>query len=306
MERVFAIDVRNPVALRYYSLLNPNRTRPEPRSRVNTTQKNQHDKTSNSKATDTGPFKSVTIREKRTSQFSVVGILAFLIGAACALGVGYYLAVPTMRRDHNRNIQTLQRQIETAETAHENELTTYRERETQLQDKISEHQDELETWQAQYNRKNHTIDVYVANERFRAGGIDNLLAAVNLLEITPLDGLSFDIIAIATYIIETASPLLANHYVTEGTSGFNGGDHDYALVQFENAWRFIAPDSPHFSSVLYHLGTLYYNIPGRESDALQFLVPLTELDGYATFPAPWNARRPRVQTMLGNLGHTPD
>jgi len=302
MERVFAVDTRNPIALRYHSILNPARPRPETRTRTIIKQPAQAN-AAQDKPPDTGPFKTVTIKERKSSHFHVVGILLFILGAAVMMGVGFILYIPALQKEHNQTMQTERRLREAAETEHQIKIDEYIENEDRLQEQIEGHEKVVADMQAQILQANRAVNVYVANERFRLGTIEDMRAAVGLLEITPLDGLPFDTVSIANNIIETAFPALATHYAAEGISAFGEGDYSFALNQLEDAMRFIAPYNPQFPHVLYHLGTLYYRASGREAEAIAILSQLTALEGYDTFPAnPWSGRRTLVQNMLSNLG----
>ncbi|MCL2500074.1 MAG: hypothetical protein FWE90_07015 [Defluviitaleaceae bacterium] len=302
MERVFAIDVRNPIALRYHAILNPTRPRPETRTRTIIKQPAQPGATQD-KPSDTGPFKTVTIKESKSSHFHFVGILSFIVGAAVMMGVGIFLYIPALQREHTIAMQNANRQVEAATAARQAEIDAYIENETRFREQIKGHDHAVEEMQTQINHANRAVNVYVANERFRAGTIEDMRAAVGLLEITPLDDLPFDTVSIANHINETAFPLLATHYANEGINAFNAGDYGFALNQLEDAMRFIVPYNPQYPHVLYHLGTLYYRATGREAEAISVLSLLVTLEGYAAFPSnPWGSRRTRVQDMLGNLG----
>jgi tetratricopeptide (TPR) repeat protein len=302
MERVFTIDIRNPVASRYYSILNPARIRPEPRSGRVTSAPSQISKNDN-KPNDTGPFKTVTIKEKRHSLFNMAGVVSFILGALLMLIAYHYLYIPGTENIQNRELINERRLRENMETAHQNEIQTRLDNEKILQEKIDAHQSIVKSFEERIDLANRTIDVYIANERFRLGGIDDLRAAVNQLAITSLEGMRFDTVNLANHIRDAAFPRLADHYATSGIDAFNANDNDFALNQLTDAYQFIAVTNPQYPHVLYHLGTLLYRIPGREAEAINILTQLIELDGYATFPTtPWSNRRTLVQTMLSNLG----
>jgi tetratricopeptide (TPR) repeat protein len=303
MERVLAMDVRNPIALRYYTVLNPNRVRPEPRGRAASKPSSTNTLADGAKPADTGPFKPVTIRERKSTLFHAVGILSFILGAACVVAFGYFLFVPAIQREHGLAMQQAQRHAESLEGTHTEALAARDETEGRLREEINKLGDEVETWKAQYNQQDRIIRIFLANERFRAGEIEDIRAAVDMLDIISLEGLHIDVITMANAISEDGRPRLANHYAAEGIASLDAGDLDRALVLLEDSRRFITPDNSFFPHVLYHLGTLYYNDPARRAEAIETLAELEGYEGFDGLPAsPWNGRRDRIRNMLEDLG----
>ncbi|MCL2204365.1 MAG: hypothetical protein FWB88_10565, partial [Defluviitaleaceae bacterium] len=252
---------------------------------------------------DTGPFKTIAIKEKKTTYFHAVGILSFIVGAACMLAFGFFLYLPGIERGHNIALRYAQREVENTASLHQQEIDTLNADKNRLRDQITERDAEITHWQTQYNQNDRIIRVFMANSRYHMGNIEDLREAVNILMRVPLEGLPIDIVAMAEAIMESALPRLATHYATGGIASFNDGDYDRALIQLEDARLFITPHNPQFAHLLYHLGTLYYRIPARSEEAIEVLVELAALEGFATLPAnPWNARRARVADMLENMG----
>ena len=300
MERVFAIDVRNPIAMRYYNIINPARTRAEPRVRL---PMKQNGRNGGDKPGETGPYKTLAIKEKKSTLFHAVGILSFIFGAACMLAIGYFLFIPATQREHDIAMQNLQRQMDINTTNHQSALEARDATESTLRDEIMRLEDEIENAHAQFILRDRAVHVMIANEIYRNGGIENMRDAADALALIPPEGLAFDIVEVMNGIIASAHPQLAAHYTTGGINSFNTGDYDRAMVQLQDARHFIAPDDAQVPNILYHLGTLYYRDPLRRVNAIETLMELTALEGFEDLPAnPWNARRNRVEAMLEALG----
>jgi len=310
LERVFTIDMRNPTALRYHAILNPGSLRPEPRTRtVTVKQSTPLNETATTKSGDTGPFKTVAIREKRTTYFHVTGILAFLIGAACMLAFGLFLFIPSIEQSHELALRRANNDLTAAAAAHQAELESHEEEINQYKERIEELEENAIHLQEQYERSDRSVRILLANNRFETDEIDDLRTAVDMLSVIPLEDLHFDIVAIANNIIASAYPRLATHYAANGIASFNDEDFDRALLQLIDARHFADPDHFQYTHILYHLGTLYYNISSTQNNAhyqdlaIAILMELAEFEGYEGLPSnPWSSRRPRVRSMLENMG----
>ncbi|MCL2188338.1 MAG: hypothetical protein FWC16_04660 [Defluviitaleaceae bacterium] len=306
MERVFSVDARNPIALRNFSIINPGGKRSETR-RSFFKSSPAADTAGAAKTGDASPFKTIAIKEKKTTYFHIVGILSFLIGAACMLAFGLFLYLPGIERSHTIALRDVQRDMDNAALMHQQEMGAHAGDISRMYARIDEINAELETWQEQYTKADRIIRVFLANTRYIAGEMEDLRAAVDMLEIISLEGLPVDTVAMALEIIESAQPRLATFYALGGIESFNASDYDRALIQLQDARRFIAPYNPQYPHMLYFLGTLYYRAPARQEEAIETLLELTNISGYADFPAnPWNARRTRVTGMLENMGVNPN
>ncbi|MCL2364730.1 MAG: tetratricopeptide repeat protein [Defluviitaleaceae bacterium] len=306
LERVFAVDARNPVALRYFNALNPRRPRAEAPPRSPSRPILPPTETSPYwKIAETSAQKSINISNKKPTYFHAVGILSFIIGAAVMLACVYFLYLPAIRREHAQALREEQRATETAAQAAQDQMDERDEADEERQIYISNLHDQIADLEMRYNRANDTIIVHLAVNRFNNGNgsIEDFREAVRLLDLITLEALHFDTIATAQHIRAVAFPALATHYATTGVTAFNDGDYARALVLLEDSLLFITPDNPQYAHVLYHLGTLYYRAPNRNEDTIHLLTRLTSLEEYETLPAtPWNLRRGRVTTMLSNLG----
>ena len=302
MERVFSIDAHNPLALRNFAIINPGAKRGEGRKRglFNNTPPAEPPKVN-----EAGPFKTIAIKEKKTSHFHIVGILSFIIGAACMLAFGFFLFIPGIERAHEIALREARRDMDNATIEHEQAMEAREGTEARLQNQIDEAEAEVALWQAMHDQSDRIIRVLHAERHYNAGEITDLREAVDRIKIISLEGLPIDIAAIAIDILASAQPQLAAFYTLGGIDSFNAGDYDRALVQLKDAQRFIAFDNPQLPHMLYFLGTLHYRAPARQDEAIETLQMLVSLEGYADLPFnPWNGRRTRVAAMLENMGIT--
>ena len=307
MERVFSIDARNPRALRNFSILNPGTKRTEVRKRSGLFSASPPPAIEPTKTNDVGPFKTIAIKEKKTSHFHIVGILSFIIGAACMLAFGYFLFIPGIEQGHELALRDVRRELDNATAAHQQEIELHEGNEERLNERIIEAENEVTTWQQQYNQADRIIRVMLANNRYHAGEMSDFREAVNMLDIISLEGLPIDTVTMALDIIDSAKPQLATHYALGGIDSFNAGDYDRAMIQLQDAHRFIDSDNPQYPHMLYFLGTLYYRAPARQEEAIAVLTSLAQLPEYETLPAwPWGTRRAQVTSMLENMGVTLD
>jgi len=306
LERVFAVDARNPVALRYYNALNPRRPRAEAPPRSPSRPILPPTETSPYwKIAETGSQKSINISDKKPTYFHAVGILSFIIGAVVMLACVYFLYLPAIRREHTQAIRDEQRATETAIQTAQDQMEERDQADEAREIYIENLLEQIDDLDMRYQRAHDTIIVHLAVNRFRDGNgsMEDFREAIRLLDLVSFEGLHFDTIASAQHIRAEAFPALATHYATTGIAAFNDGDYARALVLLEDSFLFITPDNPQYAHALYHLGTLYYRATNRNAEAIDLLTRLTALEGYATLPAtPWNLRRGRVTTMLSNLG----
>ena len=267
VERVLAIDAKNPQAMGYYSMLSSGKTRPI-RPITNTA------KLSPVAGGKPGPYnKAIDIPDKKSTNFHITEILSFVVGVACAIAIVYFLMYPSFLADHERQITGIRLQMTQAEEAHQEQVQALENEKDELQSEIDARDDIIDGLHRVaelYDRKMRVNQAYFF---FR----DNQWReAVDAVEDIDTSGLPFDILARIDAILEGSYPRLATIYFQAGRTAFNAQDFYKALIDLEEAYRFMVPDtSVQWRELLFMLGSLYYNA-GRLPEALEMLTTLRE------------------------------
>ena len=271
-ERALAIDMFNPIALGYYSLLHPGRNR---FSRVvsSSSSSSPSKKENSTKEKEEVGYRTVgNLREKKQRNFHLAEILFFIVGVACSAAVIFFLVQPAIQRENDRERIAIQNQLETTIREHEEETVYIRGLIDNARNDASEAQSRVTQLQEEIDLQDRIIRVGQAHELYS----NNLmLDAVNLLETIDVSGLPFDVRARIEAIETSAYPRIAQHYGGLANTAFNANDMHMALVNREIVQRFIVPGAANWSTHLYQLGTLYYNV-GRLEDARLLLETLRD------------------------------
>jgi len=264
-ERVLAIDAKNPQAMNYYSILNPSKIKPM-RSIANTA---KFSPVANNNA---GPYKSINIPDKKSTNFHITEVLSFVVGVACAIAIVYFLVYPSFQSDHDRELARMRVQLTQAEEAHDEQIQALEDEKDELQRTINARDiaiDNLNQTAELHDRKMRVNQAYFffLDNQWRE--------AVDAIEGIDTSGMPFDIRGRIDTILEGSYPRLATAYFNEGRTAFNANDFYKALIDLEEAYRFMAPEAPQWREVLFMLGSLYYN-DGRLTEALEMLTTLRD------------------------------
>ena len=304
LERVLTLDAYNPVALNYYSLLFPNRTRPAKPAVQNAQKAAKPQVTAAVPAASAGaggtiPFQPIQVQPKKKGSFPIAEILTFIIGALAVAAVFYFVMLPGIERDHQDALAevVIQREAETL---------VVRGQLSSAQQSVTELSSEVDTLQAE----NESLDIEV-DELRRINAIhqaywlfleEEFQRAVDIIDDIIVDDLPFDIIRRVDSIYDGAYPYLGVYHFDEGVAAFNGDDPEGSVESLELALRFMRPrDSgideeveypAQWNQLLFMLGSLYYE-DGRFSEAYDLLFELAER-------AP-NVQTAAVTTMLESI-----
>ena len=266
VDKVLAIDAHNPLALNYYSVINPGKSRPM-RIISNTA------KFVPVQSSSTGPYKGMDMPGKKSTSFHIGGILLFVAGVVCALAIVYFLLYPAFQQSHENELAGIERDHLQVEEAHQEQLDALVAEKDGLQNEISDLDAVIASLQRDAELHGRITRIHQA---YRFYQDNQLREAVDVLEELDTSGIPFDIRNIMDEVLESAYPRLALLYYNSGIAAFTANDFYKALVDLEEAFRFFTPDaSLQWRELLFHLGTLYYR-DGRLEDAYELLSPLRE------------------------------
>ena len=285
-ERVLAIDIHNPVALNYYSILNPNKPKP---TQSRQTPQNQQQKRPQPPPPTKNPYESISVVEKKRSNFHILEILMFVIGVVGALAVVYFLIIPQIERDHDVQIEQMHQQMMENETFHRSRWSEALETQDALNDEIFRLETEMDSLEDGFDRLNRERGVLRA---FILHQDDQLIEAMDILDGIDISGLPFDIVTIYEELLEDLYPRVGVIHYNEGLEAFNENDYYFAITSLETALRFLDYEAAQWNQLLFMLGSLYYQ-EGRMDEAHFILSELAE-------HAP-NHQRTQVTNMLTSI-----
>ncbi|MCL2570859.1 MAG: tetratricopeptide repeat protein [Defluviitaleaceae bacterium] len=268
-ERVLAIDIQNPVALNYLSILTPNRARTElrkPQGRI--TGRKESASGSGKTASFTRP---VPVTEKKQRSFRLDIILAFVIGAACSFAVVYVLLFPALHRQNESQIQTYRDRLSDARDARDEDARQHEATMEEMNSNLEEMRQSLDEWEALYDIQDRMIRFQHIENLYRDG---QLLEAINRLDELDMTDMSLEIASRADAIRASAYPVLSTQFMNEGIAAFNANDFYKALVDLEMAVRFMTEDSPRPAAFLMALGRLYTEDETRHAEARELFEEL--------------------------------
>jgi tetratricopeptide (TPR) repeat protein len=233
----------------------------------------------------------VGIREKKQTNFHIVGILTFIIGAVCTAAVFYFLFFPALQREHDINLQNSRNQLADAEIGHNARVQVLENEKRDLQREIDSLQESNNTWADSHDLQDRIIHVYRAYWLYLD---EQYQEALDMLENINMSGMPFDIRnRIEEVVVGSYPPLALMHY-EEGRQAFADADTHKALVDLELAYYFMAEDATQMGELLFMLGSLYYQ-GERDAEALEMLNNLLE-----NFTLT-NARRNAINGMVTRI-----
>jgi len=272
-EKVLALDAFNPIALNYYSIINPGKKPPRPSA---SKQK--------SAPSNVGPYKALGLDEKKQRNFHFAELFTFLIGVACTFAACYFLLIPALNSGFETERRAAAVTLADERAEFNNERAELESRIEDLLAEISGRAAESATYVEKLEREERINQVNHAYLNFlgvdAAANAENLAALrriVDSLENFDYSDLPPDIINRVTTIFEEANPRIGLGYYNAGLASFNPPRDSYmALNHLENARRFLTEDATQWNRLLFMLGTLYYNEDGRLEEAYETLSVLRE------------------------------
>ena len=277
LEKVLALDAYNPVALNYYSLLNPNKAKPVKSVAPSPPKLNLNNSGAAGTAGTAMPFKPVSVKSEKKG-FPIAEILTFFIGALVVFAAYFFIFIPGIESDHEDEMAGVIIQANEQSQIIRSQLETSLARETTLSSQVDVLEDSITNYRTDVDELTRIILVHQAYWLFLE---EEFQRAVDEVDDIMVDDLPFDIIRRVDSILDGSYPYLGVFHFTEGISAFNNDDQDGAIESFELAYRFLRPRADEeeypaqWNQLLFTLGSLYYE-DGRFDEAYTLLSELTE------------------------------
>ena len=263
VDRVLAIDVQNPIALRYHGLLCPKGKAPRP---ITSTLKFA---AREKPPENHGPYKPIGINDKKRTNFHIAEIIAFVVGAAITGSLVYLLLFPAFQSEHDRNIALMDQRMAQAAEAHQEEMEQIRAEKDALEAMIANREDVIQNFEEAAELQARINAVYTAHMLYQDNQLQEAIDLLDGLDTTGMDSQTLNRI---DAIREGAYPRLATIYFNAGRSAFTANDFSLALVQYELALRFMAEGvNNQWRDLWFDLGSIYY-----EDDRLEEALALLE------------------------------
>jgi len=247
-ERVLAVDNGNTTALSYYNESNPSSRSMAYKAGLI---RRRAPAVAASEDRPVISHKKVVLHERRNANFHLEGILAFVIGAICTVGIMYLLVFPAFERSWAAQIEESRSQLTQVEQVHETLIEEKDQEINELYTRISQNEASLDEWARRYDSLERSVQILSAFELFQEGRLREAANAISGIE---ADGLASDIMERAYEIRSVTYPQLADQYFNEGRTAFYAEDFEKARVDFERAYRFAQYGDPAlYSDVIYYL-----------------------------------------------------
>jgi tetratricopeptide (TPR) repeat protein len=196
------------------------------------------------------------LHERRNANFHLEGVLAFVIGVVCTIGIMYILVFPALDRTSAAQLDDMQLRLSQMEQAYDDLLEEKELEISGLDDQIFRLEASVNEWAARFDASERTFSILNAFELLRENRMREAADAIGGVDI---DGLPQDIAERANEVRDVAYPYLARQYFSEGFTAYNARDFEKARVDFERAYRYAQhlDDDPFFGDVLYYIGWTY-------------------------------------------------
>jgi len=264
IDKVLSVDSMNPIALSYYATLHPNRTRPVKVPQPATQAKPQPSQT-------VGPYKTINIEEKKHKNFHISEILSFIFGVVGAAAIMYFLIVPQIDNAHAQQVRRAEDAMDELRLEHAEQITSLEDDYALLETQITQRDGRITALEHEADVQDRIIRVHQAFNLFSDG---QFLEAVHLIDDIDQTGLPFDIRGRIEQIYSGSYPPLALHFFNTGRTAFQANDDHLAIVELEQAQRFIQPTQTQYAEFLNMLGTLYFRAGDRDDEAVELLTEL--------------------------------
>ena len=266
-ERVLAIDVQNPIALRYQGMLAPKNKAARPITSTLKFANRERPVESH------GPYKPIAMKDKKPNNFHIAEIIAFVIGVAITGSIIYFLLFPAFQSEHDRAIAGINEEMAQAAAAHQAAVDNLAAEKDALEAVIESRDGVIQRFEAAAELQGRIDEVLTAQELYQE---DQLQEAIDLLDRLDTTGMDSQTLNRIDAIREGAYPRLATVYFNAGRQAFAASDFRAAIVQFELALRFMEPDiNNQWRDLWFELGRSYYE-DDRFEDALEMLLQLQE------------------------------
>jgi len=276
VERVFATDPNNVIALNYYNELNPVVTRPE-----NHPRKAQPPKTGYSEHHAPPPppvmhnYPRIPVNDRRRSNFHLTEILSFIVGAACMFAALYVLVIPAVTRGNEAEVNDYRTRLETSRQEYRAELNEKNDLISELQDELDQYYEDGAGSGASIDRMEREIQILTAYILF---GEQQYQEAFDIASEVRPDGFSYDLVTKRMIILDETPVKLAQSYFNDGYNAFyHEDDRAKALASFEKSYFYSSAESPHYADLLYFLGIIYFEDANGARAALDILGRLAEV-----------------------------
>jgi len=264
VERVLAIDQANPIATNYYSMLGPGkgksaRVLPPPVRQV--------------VPQNGGPYRTISIQDKKPTNFHLAEILTFVFAVAATAAVFYFLLYPAVRQDHEAELGRAQQRYDASETAHGEAIAEIVEEKDELNNIIAHRDDRIRELEQATELQDRVLLAQQAHWLYTNSRYQEAIDIIDELDTT---GFQFDIHERIDVIVEGSYPRLATSHFESGRVAFAADDHHLALIHLEQAWRFISEDwNNQRRDLMRMLGILYYE-DGRLEEAYEMITAVRE------------------------------
>ncbi|MCL1786389.1 MAG: tetratricopeptide repeat protein [Defluviitaleaceae bacterium] len=284
VERVLVIDAQNPIALRYHAMLAPKGKTVKPITSTLKFANRERPPESH------GPYKPIGISDKKSTNFHIAEIIAFVIGVVITGSIIYFLLFPALQSEHDRNIAQMEQTMTEAAETHQEEIANILAEKDALEVIIANREGAIQNFEAAAELQGRINAVYTAHMLHQE---NQLQEAIDILDNLNTAGMDSQTLNRIDAIREDAYPRLANIHFASGQQAFVANDYALALVELELAKRFMAEGiTNQWRDLWFALGSIYYE-DGRLEEALEMLTPLRE-----NFP---NTRPQATARMIGSI-----
>jgi len=198
------------------------------------------------------------MQEQKSTNFHIAEILFFIVGAACAVAVMYFLVMPAFQSEHSAEIARIEQRIVEVEEARDIRIAEIEVEVEEMQSEVEEMQSIVAARDTEIARQDRIIRVHHAYTLYSN---DQLQESIDALNDINMAGLPPDIVERAANIREGAYPVLGLASYNAGLAAFtlNPRDVYLARVSLEAAFYFMTEDATQWNELLFMLGTIYYD-----------------------------------------------
>ncbi|MCL2285922.1 MAG: tetratricopeptide repeat protein [Firmicutes bacterium] len=256
VERVLLIDVENPIAQNYYSILSPKGKVPKYATSPTKFITKPIESLAPPAPYSVGPYKAMSIKEKKSTNFHIAEILTFIIGVVSTLAIIYFLLYPAFQSEHEREIARLEQDAVQAAAVHQAEVEAILADKDELQTVVYSKYETIRGLEDILELQGRINIVHQADWLYQ----DNQLQeAIDVLDELDTTGMAFDIRDRIDAIRRSAYPRLASAYFNEGQRAFTASDYSLALINLELAYRFMEEGvTTQWRDLWFMLGQIYY------------------------------------------------
>jgi len=264
IERVLAIDTNNAIALNYFMEMGASRTRVETVHKAAAAPARQVTMTQT-----TGGYTRLSAKDKKNfgPALHIDKIIFFIIGGLCALGLFYYMILPSLLEDQENTIERLKNEIAVAahdfaatRNAHEEKITELNDEKTDLE--------RLNTQLAERLALQEKIQqAYAIITMYNSGLIEESAEAVYSFDTS---GLPADILEKLIEVKDESSRQTAQTNYNAGARDYNQRRYDDAKEKLGKALKFADPEANFMPDVIYLLGLIAEQHDDDKDEAIRY------------------------------------